>query len=433
MRYENLVFALSAAVVLSLAPVQPACSGGADEGAIQALQQLVKNQQQQLDAQANEIETLKGMLNSLLGQTEQNTAAIAEKADQKEMENLQSESMVVSKIPRVDVSVYGQINRAGLWADNGDASQVYFVDNIFSSTRMGIDAVAKASDDLNIGGKLEYEIISNSSNEVNQDQPDSSATLKIRHADTFAQSRTLGKISLGQGSTSSDGTAERDLSGTSVVSYSAVQYQAGGQKWYDDSSDTVLLSQVKSVIDNMDGLSRRDRLRYDTPVFSGWQLSASAIEAEAFDGALSYSRKFGGTAVAAAFGYATPGDLAAWENQYSGSLSVLLGSGLNFTLAGGIQEYDVVDRDNPDYWYGKLGYKTSLFPQGASAFAVDYGMWNDFDLNGDEAQSLGLAFVQEIADWGTEFYLAYRLYALERDLADIADVNSVMAGARVKF
>ena len=63
----------------------------------------MKNQQQQLDAQADEIETLKGMLNSQLGQT--NRTSIADKDCKKEFESLQTETMVNSKSAKVDVTL----------------------------------------------------------------------------------------------------------------------------------------------------------------------------------------------------------------------------------------------------------------------------------------------------------------------------------------
>lgn len=425
---------LAAGASLLLAVSGPACAEMKGEGQLEDLHQVVKSQQQQLDAQASEIQALKEKLNTLLGQTDKNSTAAAAKVDKKDTENLKKTDLVVeSKNNKVDVSLYGQINRAALWADNGDSSQVYFVDNNFSSSRMGLDALAGVTDDLFFGGKFEYEIISNNSQDVNQDEQDTSASLKIRHADVFVESKTMGKLSLGQGSTSTDATAERDLSGTTVVAYSAVQDQAGGQKFYDSTAESVSTTQVKNVIDNMDGLSRRDRVRYDSPIFAGFQLSGSSIETGAFDSALSYSRKFGGILLASALGYANPGDLAAWDNQYDGSVSILLENGLNLTFAGGIQEFDTDNHNDTDYWYGKLGYKTGLFPQGITAFSIDYGLWNDFNQNGNEAQSIGLAFVQDISEWGTEFYIAYRLYSFDGEGADFDDINSVMSGARIKF
>ena len=110
------------------------------------------------------------------------------------------------------------------------------------------------------------------------------------------------------------------------------------------------------------------------------------------------------------------------------------GSGFNITLAGGQQDYDdKVKSDDPAYWYGKLGYRAGFFPQGESAFAIDYGRWKDFFQSGDKVDSVGVAFVQNITDWGTEFYLSYRWHSLDRDNADYDDINGVMAGARVKF
>ena len=202
--------ALVAGTSLFLGVSSPALAADGT-GELKTLQLLVDSQQQQLNSQAGEIAALKETLNSLLSQTAQNKPAVAAKADKKEAESSQPESLVVSKIPKVDVTLYGQINRAALWADNGDSNQVYFVDNIFSSSRMGLDALAGVTDDLFFGGKFEYEIISNSSLEVNQDEQDTSASLKIRHADVFVESKALGKIFLGQGSTSTDATAERDL------------------------------------------------------------------------------------------------------------------------------------------------------------------------------------------------------------------------------
>lgn len=418
-------------------------AAGSGSGSMQDLEQQVKQQQQQLDTQASEIAALKEQLQALLGATQQNKDALTAKVDKEEFDKLNVDKMVVSKQKNVDVTLYGQVNRAALWADNGDASKVYFVDNKNSTTRMGIAAKAKMSDDMSIGGKIEYEATSNLSNKVNQFDEDTDASLDLRHADIYLQSKKMGKLSLGHGSTASDGSAEVDLSGTKVVAYSATDFLAGGQYWYDsnvpwftvnaDGEEVFQGTQISKTIENMDGLSRRDRVRYDTPSFAGFSLGGSAIEDGAFDVAARYERKFGDSKVAAAVAWANPGDLKSWEDQVDGSVSFLHSSGVNVTFAGGQQNYDTDGKDDPNYWYGKLGYRANLFSPGETAFSVDYGMWNDLGINEDEATSIGLAFVQNIKDWGTEFYLAYRLYQLDRTGADLDDVNTIMAGARLKF
>ena len=407
--------------------------GVADNAVSQDSDKRFADQQRQIDAQAAEINGLKEQIKMLLNQTGQNKELLAEKADKKEIEELKVDKVVTSKDPNVNVTLYGQVNRAGLLADNGDSSNVYFVDNSNSSTRMGVDASAKTGESHAVGSKIEFEVISNPSSGVNQLQETLSPEINVRHADLWFTGKQWGKLAIGRGHTASDGTAEVDLSGTSVVTYSDVEAMAGGQLWYDGSLDVLSEVKVGDVFDNMDGLSRRNRFRYDSPIFAGFTLSGSAIETGAYDFAGRYSRVFGGIKLASALAYASTGDLKSFDNQWSGSLSMLHDSGFNFTLAGGKQDYDTDGRDDPIFWYGKIGYKADLMSFGSSAFSIDYGQSNDSKVNNDEAETLSIAYVQNVTDWGTELYLAWRRYELSRDRLSADDVNALMFGARVKF
>jgi hypothetical protein len=283
-----------------------------------------------------------------------------------------------------------------------------------------------------VGAKIEYEFKSNSSGAVNQVDESTGADIAVRHTDLWFAGN-FGKLAIGRGNTASNGTAEVDLSGTSVVTYSSVEDLAGGQLWYDGSTSTLSELEVGDVFDNMDGLSRRNRFRYDTPSFSGFSLAGSVIETDAYDLAARYSRKYDGIAVAAALAYASTGDLKSADDQVDGSLSMLHSSGFNITLAGGKQTYDADDRDDPVFWYGKLGYKTDLFSFGQSAFSIDYASNEDAKINGDEASAYSIAYVQKVDEWASELYLAWRQYKLDKDTSGYDDINAIMMGARVKF
>lgn len=419
---KNLPITLALSAALGVGMAQTALG--------QDLTAVVESQQKQLDAQAVEIRMLKEQLQQILVQTSANTAGIAAKADKQELEKIAPPPAAPSK---VGVKVYGQINRAGLWADNGDASKAYFVDNDNSSTRMGVEAKAGVTEGGSLGGRIEYELESNPSTKVNQSNENVNPAISLRHADGWYDDAGLGKISLGHGSTATDGTAEVDLSGTSVVTYSSVADLAGGQLWYNDETDSLGELVVGDVFNNMDGLSRRDRLRYDTPSWGGLKLSGSAIEDGAYDLAARYDRKFGDITLASALGFADAGDLASWDKQLSGSLSLLHTSGINLTFAAGNQDLTAGDRNDPTFWYAKLGYSLQVLPVGVSAFSVDYGAYQDFKKDEDEATALSFAYVQNLQNWGTELYLAYRLYGLDEQEGDLADINAVMAGARIKF
>ncbi len=409
------------------------------------IENIVKQQQQQLDSQASEIQALKEQLKALLNSTKDNKEVLAKKVDREEIESINTDKMVVSSKSNVEVSIYGQVNRALLFADNGDTSDAYFVDNSASSTRMGITGTVEPSDGLTIGSKLEYELVSNASSKVNHFDKSQDAHINFRKAEVWLKSKAGGQLSIGQGATASDGTSENDLSGTNVIIGAPVGDMAGGQFWHDPAAEWYRLDddgnlklygiKVGKSYSDMDGLSRRDRVRYDTPSFGGFSLAGSVMEDEGYDVALRYKRKFGDSALSSAVAWADSGDLKLWDTQVNGSISYLHSSGFNVTMAAGKQYYDLqnIEKDDPGFWYAKIGYKTQFFSIGKSAFAVDYGTWNDLAKNSDEAKAFGFGFVQNVDDWKTEFYLGYRLYSLDRIDTNYDDVNSVMTGARIKF
>ena len=428
MKIARTITTVAAGTSLVISMAGTALAGGvSSDDLLMSLKKLVEQQQERLDNQASEIAQLKEQLAAV-------TKTADSKVDREEFEKIGVDKVVSSSNKSVNVSLYGHVNRAVLWADNGDSSKTYFVDNMNSSTRMGLKARAQATEDLSIGGLIEYQLVSNASTDVNQHEQDTTAKLDLRWADVDFKSNKFGTLYIGHGSTASDGTAEVDLSGTSVIAYSPVEYAAGGQFWYDSSSNMLTSLKVKDAFNNMDGLSRRDRIRYDSPSFAGLTVADSAIEEGSFDAALKYSRKFDAVTVAGALSWASPRDIIPGvDKQYAGSLSMLLNNGFNLTFASGLREMLDDGRDDAGYWYTKLGYKASLFSPGTTAFSLDYGQSNDLAANDDEGKSFGAAFVQNIEDWGTEIYLTYRLYQLDRDHYDFDNVNAVMTGARIKF
>jgi predicted porin len=330
-------------------------------------------------------------------------------------------------VQALEAKISGQINRAVMWADNGNDSEVFHVDNDNSSTRFRFTGSEQVNDSVKIGLVWESEFQSNASNEVDIGQnSDGSSSFKERKMEAFYQ-MDFGKISIGQGGGAANGTSEMDLSGTLVIMYSSVT-STGGSLQFRDNDDTPI-SEIGDTRSNFNGLSRNDRLRYDAPVFGGVGLSVSSTNGDANELAARYSREFNGLGkVAAAIGYVNTGDRTDPEyTQISGSLSWLHNTGINLTVAYGTRDIDEVDNDPVNY-YGKLGYKFDIH-----AIAVEYGMTEDLAQDKDESSNYGVAYV--IKPWnGVEFYGTYRAYHLERDdVSDIEDVHVSLVGTRIKF
>jgi hypothetical protein len=401
---------------------------------------------------------------------------------------------VASGGSRVALSLSGQVDRALLYGNDGVNSKLHNVDNNNSSTRFRIVGEARPLDDTVAGMNLELEVRANSSANTtltqNLPQPASAVTPTVRQAEIYGGNPNYGEVRLGFGSTASYLTAEVDLSGTAVASYAQVADFDGGfafrQKGaamvpggaggaFVPSPANAYGPAVASVFNYFNGLGRDDRIRYDSPIWGGVQLSTSLLDGGAFDLAARYAQQFEDVQIAGAaglgfatargrpqpiaYGYAgvpagflgsslagtnaapnspTTADVNADKStQFDGSVSVLLKSGLNLTVAGGIRDPHYTDPtgrpQSPNFIFVKLGYQHHFFPIGLTAFSVDFAENDELIFNGDVARAYGIAAVQNIDQFGLELFVAGRYQTLDRTFASYRPLIAVMSGGRVRF
>ena len=372
--------------------------------------------------------------------------------------------MVKSGKDNVSLKIYGQVNRMALYADDGKDSRVFHADNDVSSTRVGFKGKAKLDDEWSAGTTLEVQIESNSSAkvEMNQDtKAEDAKNFSERKLEVWFKSKQLGKLSLGQGSTASDGTIEEDLSGTGVITgagYSATGdslaiLRSGIQMVDDDDNDQTpdipAANQrmaadtgvvVGDLFGNMDGLSRKDRLRYDTPTFGGVQLSSSILS-ESWEGdeegtggtpwdvALRYGRDFDGFEVAAA--------ISRWDKDretkgHGGSASLLMPTGTSVSGSHSVQETDG-DEFEETFTYFKLGQELDITSAGKTAVSVSYSTTDNRGSKGHGGNYYDFAAVQKIKGLGAELYALYGVYSPDIEGMATEDINVAGLGARIKF
>lgn len=351
----------------------------------------------------------------------------------------------IYKTDKVNLDIYGQVNRAVLYTHDGDAGEFYSVDNDSSSTRIGAKVKAKANDYLTVGGNFEWEYQSNDSDLVSQKLSNTTDDkFRDRIIEGYVESPYFGRLTLGQGWTASDNSTEVDLSGTKVVNYASIHSMAGGMLFFDNRAKALTTVKISDVFNNMDGLSRQDRIRYDSPTFYGFQLSGSLVsenDDDHEDFSLWYKGKFSGFKLEGAIAYVNYAASSANEDLVCGSISFMADFGLSLTFAGANRQHVANNRSDATSLWGKIGYDAKIFSIGTTAFSIDYGEYDDIKQNEDEATTIGLAVVQFLKDWNSEIYLGYRHYELDRvDIvsgrrvdADYDDIDAVMFGVRIKF
>ncbi len=383
---------------------------------------VIEAQEQQLQQQAHTLEMLKRQVQDQ-GMTQPTEVPEAIPA-------YKQPGVVKSGKERIKLTLSGQVNRGVLFTDDGQDSDIFHVDNDNSSTRVRFVGKGRVSDDFSIGTQMEVQFESNSTANVNQESKRGvgNDNFTQRKLEFYLDSKSLGRLWVGQGDTASNGTSEVDLSGVGVVGYSGISDMAGGLLFRNSTTGELTTTKIGSAFSNFDGLSRDDRLRYDTPSFSGFKLSTSAIADDRWDVAARYSGDLGSVKAKAAIAYGDSQGSA--DGRVNGSASIRHDSGVNFTVAAGSDDRD--DRD-PEFWYIKLGYLAKLNELGKTGFAVDYYDGSDGAAKDDESTSYGLLAAQNLDDFGTQFYLALRNYELDRPGTPTDDIFAVLAGARVKF
>ncbi len=416
-----------------------------DSQTLKQLQETIQQQQELLQRQSRELKSQAEMLNALQQQVDalsrQTTEATAQAAQAKTtaQEAVASAQQTAPAAPvtsgqeRVKLAISGQVNRAVNMVDDGDNLKAYYVDNDVSNSRARLVGMAKLNDDLTLGSRLEFAFAPNESSTVTQGNEGGDENyVQGRWAEVSLASKTYGKLSLGKGDTASNNTSQVDLSRTDVILYSSVSDIVAGLQFRTRGGKNLTGIEVSDAFNDQDGLSRQSRLRYDTPSFYGFSLAGSVVSNQRADAALFWGGQGYGFKAAAAAAVSDPNQDNT-DLRYNGSFSMLHeDTGLNLTLSSGLLDRD--DRDDPLNLYAKLGWIAEFWDLGTTAFGVDYTRSFNTSAEDDEGYSIGAAVVQLIEPFGTELYLQYRLFSLDRDAGPgVADIHAGTLGARVKF
>ncbi|MCP4354664.1 MAG: porin [Proteobacteria bacterium] len=343
--------------------------------------------------------------------------------------------LAAGNVMALDASFYGQVNKIGVYLDDGEDSSTAIVDNDTSSTRFGVKAQQQLDNGLVVSALLEVE--SQTEDSFNHDFSNDginsdTASVKERHS-RIGLGTNFGTFLIGNTSEANDGISEQDLGGVQDLMYSDITSIGGAATFKHKNGDNSLI-ELKKTYSDLDG-GRTSLIRYDTPVFNGLSGSASVSSG----GDIALAAKTSGyisenTKLKAGLGFKkhnadNAGDV---EHDISGSLSIKNeATGLAATASAGIRSSKTSGRDDYKFIYTKLSYApvTSNLE-----FAADIARSEDVTSTGGEVTSFGVGSQYNIAD-GVSSSIMYRKIMGSDDLSseDVQDIDIVTAGIRVKF
>lgn len=380
-----------------------------------------------------------------------------------------SENMDVKSKGAFRVQLKGQVNRGFLFHDNGTASNLVHVDNDNSSSRLAIIGEGEWEKGTTIGGMIEVDAKSNATGSVDVHNVPGTSLLQRRIIDAYIKDSKRGELFLGYGPMASDGTMENtDLSKTSVISdgITGPSNMAGGTAFFNKTAQNKAsitrteasnLSNanltVATIFDSGDGLSRQNRVRYNSPAFHGLTLHTSHTyinKNDAWDVAVKYAGSYQQVKLAAQVAYVhhlaySILSTSAKYHQVNGSLGLLFPIGISL-MVGNVQRYwKRSGVGQGAVYFGKIGYQRQFFEAGITAFAVESGWYhrmiydpiNDSTVRqGYKGNTYGISLVQFLDRVATEVYVGARLYRLkgpDSAAPRYKNIKAVMTGVRVKF
>jgi len=225
---------------------------------------------------------------------------------------------------KMSLTITGQVHRMVLWWNDGKDSNTYYgLDNTNSSSRFSFTGTAKVTPTVSMGFDITIEIeAGGTSSKVSQFDEDGKVGAQIngagagsfntqntdayfgdaRRAAFWIEDKNLGRLTVGRYE-SAGAITTIDLAGISAGASASMVLVNGSFLIRDKAGNYTGISWA-NIGDPSSNQGRTELIRYDSPTFAGFVLSASIGEAGDYWGVmLRYAGEFSGFRVAAGVGY----------------------------------------------------------------------------------------------------------------------------------
>ena len=268
---------------------------------------------------------------------------------------------------KVSLEVSGQINETLLAWDDGFESNIGVYTNDNSRSRFRFTGKAKIDGDWEAGYRIEIGVRAANSKRFTQDDPTGSSNpsdvgFDLRDSFWFVKSKTLGAVSVGNQATATDAITELNQTQTADFSKFSDVEDSGLGLFLRGTNGAKSGESWRRLIgiggdQPGEGERRFTAVKYISPEFAGFAISAAWGEDDFWDVALRYKGEFAGISVNAGIGYGSITDgvqtktvCAAVQatglgadtscDQFGGSVSLLHSATGLFLNAGAGQKTD---------------------------------------------------------------------------------------------
>lgn len=351
-----------------------------------------------------------------------------------------AEAGIKNQNSKMNLTVGGQIARTLAYADDGQHSQLFQLDNPSSGTRIRFILSGQVTESVSIGGLIEYDLHQDGENAKfttttgNDEAPDTALAGRRHHFIDFKH-KSMGTISMGRGNTATNGYMEEGYNSSFLNAKGSSGVGSMGFTTAGGAVSTTVVSNVSNTLDNPNG-GRNNRLRYDTPSIAGFGLAASLQDDGTTDVALRYKGKIAGLSVKGALGYANSAAASTTiDKTIGGSVAVKHSSGLSLSGSYGKRDMVAGNTNEAKAWRIGGGYDAKLSSLGNTLFSIDYWNIEDDQTEGDEFTSLRVSVIQKLAAAGSDIGVMWDHHSFDdtNTTNNYDDIDVIWLGAKLNF
>jgi len=299
-------------------------------------------------------------------------------------------ALVVVPAAQAAVKISGQVHQAAILSS--DLDDINVVDNNHSGSRFRFVA-NKEFGGLKMGARYELQATDNGSTSGEDE-----LIQEVRYSDVWL-SGDFGKIAIGKGNSASEGSFEsHGLLG---------HYLAQDLTWLAVNSS--LNEENRIAYRSIDGFSRQNRIRYDSPNFSGFKFAVAQLNNDIIDFGVSYNGKVGGGKLRFRAGTASGNTPTEDRTSWSVAYQTGFGLGVGYSYAENDADFDT-NWATISYNFGKV--------------VLSAGTGDDSNDNDQTVLGVNYKPVK-----GVEIYLN----TVTADNASGTEADATYLGSRVKF
>jgi len=366
---------------------------------------------------------------------------------------------------KVSLELYGWVNEAVFFWDDGTEQNVYVGTNTLEQSRFGLKGTAKINAEWEAGYKIEIGVKgadAGAFSQTNAGFSSSSGSLGIRKGYWYFKSNKLGEIAVGQNGTASYHAVD-DADAVSTRNYSDFEAAAVAMSSFGTLSGGVPTGLTwKDILRGFNNRTpgqsgRRNVARYDTISFGGLVLSAAWGEDDLWDVGATFSHDFGEVKIAAKAGYGQSTDEMAtgcggpalnFKCEWFGAGATIMHMPTGFYVFGGYgwQQIDSLGPgfdDTSTTWLVQPGIEKKWHPLGKTTIFGEY-RHDEPGSNPGKTQSADIDFwaagvVQNIEAAAMDLYVIYRhaggdyVAAGALTSTSLDNFDLVISGARIQF